>query len=153
MFNSRNMLTKRLSQSAAHTANKPEWHSQNLHNSHMILRGESVETCPGDGRILSLFSPLSIRKPCQDSTRQKQTLTVKTFSGCPRALILVSWICLRIIQASSCFPTCQGAECRIERRWDTLTGSHPQLLLKVLIWFPQDEVKWWKSQLQPHSAQ
>lgn len=32
-------------------------------------------------------------------------LTVKTFSGWPRARIFVSWICLRIIQASSCFPT------------------------------------------------
>ncbi len=31
-------------------------------------------------------------------------LTVKTFSGSPRARMFVSWICLRTIHASSCFP-------------------------------------------------
>lgn len=34
------------------------------------------------------------------------SLTVKTFSGCPLALQLVSWTCFRIIQASSCFACC-----------------------------------------------
>lgn len=35
-------------------------------------------------------------------------LTEKTFSGYPFALMLVSWTCLRIIHASSCFPFCRG---------------------------------------------
>lgn len=35
---------------------------------------------------------------------EKQVLTEKTFSGWPRALMFVSWISFRIIQASSCFP-------------------------------------------------
>lgn len=100
---------------------------RNLHDSDMILPGESVKNLCRQWQDVSLFASLSSGKHSQDGAQQAQTLTVKTFSGCPRALMLVSWICLRIIQASSCFPTWQeGTERQRERegeRWDTFVGS------------------------------
>lgn len=43
-------------------------------------------------------------------------LTEKTLSGWPLALMFVSWTCFSTIQASSCFPFCEG---RDRSPWDT----------------------------------
>lgn len=40
--------------------------------------------------------------------KYRRVLTVKTFSGCPLALQLVSWTCFRIIHASSCLAFCSS---------------------------------------------
>lgn len=52
-----------------------------------------------------------------------ERLTVKTFSGCPRARMFVSWICLRIIQASSCFPTWKDKTQNISERLSGFSGN------------------------------
>lgn len=51
-------------------------------------------------------------------------LTEKTLSGWPLALMLVSWTCFSTIQASSCFPFCEG---RDRSPWDTpdVGPGHP----------------------------
>lgn len=105
--------------------NKPEWHKTAFRTFIIQIWSCTVKAFKPVPAVAE-HKPLCFLKhqeaPAKtDSAPQKQTLTVKTFSGCPRALMLVSWICLRIIQASSCFPTWQEGE--RGRRGDKFTGS------------------------------
>ena len=69
----------------------------------------------------------------------RRVLTVKTLSGSPRARMLVSWMCLSTIQASSCFPIWRSSEGDHTHHQDPSSSVHSWLwfafmFLSILIW-------------------
>lgn len=127
VYDQLNMLTKRLSQSAAQAANKPERH-KTAFRAFMIQIWSCMVKVLKPVPVVAEYKLLCFFKHAETQPRrhsERQTLTVKTFSGCPRALMLVSWICLRIIQASSCFPTWQEGRQVKKGRRDKFMGSAP----------------------------